>query len=87
MTLQTHTKKMGSLFYLSVAMQFAKPREIMEKAHDRQTKKYLTFPSASKIVSARKPKANVAVPPKASNSPDSEGRKNASSNGTNFSGN
>jgi hypothetical protein len=50
LTLCSHKEKVGSVFYLLLALQDKRGHEIFEKANERQKKKYLTFPSKSVIL-------------------------------------
>lgn len=43
LTLQSHTEKVGSAFYLLLALHTKRGRELFQKAHSRQAKKYLSF--------------------------------------------
>jgi len=49
LTLCSHKEKVGSIFYLLLALHDRRGREIFQKAHKRQQTKYLTFPSESAV--------------------------------------
>jgi hypothetical protein len=54
LTLCSHKEKVGSVFYLLLALHDKRGHEIIEKANKRQKKKYLTFPSKSVVMSISK---------------------------------
>ena len=45
----SHSEKVGSLFNLLLGLQNQTVREIFDQAHERQKKKYETFPSQSQL--------------------------------------
>jgi len=49
LTLCSHKEKVGSVFYLLLALHDPRGREIIEKAHERQKAKYQTFPTKSQV--------------------------------------
>ena len=51
LTLCSHKEKVGSVFYLLIALHNKRGREIFERAHKRQKDKYRTFPSKAAVVS------------------------------------
>jgi hypothetical protein len=47
----SHKEKVGSVFYLLIGLHTERGHEVFEQAHDRQKKKYLTFPTKMAIAS------------------------------------
>jgi len=45
LTLCSHKEKVGAIFYLLLALHDKRGREVIGKAHKRQQKKYITFPT------------------------------------------
>jgi Plavaka transposase len=43
LTLSSHNEKVGSVFYLLLALHDRRGRELFQKAHERQSEKYLSF--------------------------------------------
>ena len=54
LTLMSHKEKVGSVFYLLLALHDQRGRHILQSAHKRQKAKYSSFPAKSKIQSSQK---------------------------------
>jgi len=51
LTLLSHKEKVGSVYYLLLGLHDKRGREIIETGHQRQKKKYLTFPTKTAVKS------------------------------------
>lgn len=80
LTLCSHKEKVGSVFYLLLALHDKRGREIFDKAHKRQRAKYSSFPAKSKIQSSQKDIHNNNEEQEDSNNEDVTTRSNTGSN-------